>query len=112
MNNQEKSVARAGRIRRKIRAVSERPRLSVFKSNRYLSLQLIDDHQGKTVAAVHEKKVAGANRAERLNGLAQEMAQQVTKAGHKEVVFDRGANRYHGVVAALADALRAAGIQF
>lgn len=110
--NKTTSIERAGRIRRKIRAVSDRPRLSIFKSNRYISLQLIDDQASRTLAAVHEKAVTGATAKERREALVKEMATKIKAAKVKAVVFDRGGNRYHGVVAEIADGLRANGIEF
>ncbi len=110
--NQLSHHNRAGRVRRKIRAVSERPRLSIHKSNLYLSLQLIDDSTSTTIAAVHEKSVEGATKAERRAALAKSMAEKIKATKQTKVVFDRGANRYHGVVAEVAAGLRANGIEF
>jgi large subunit ribosomal protein L18 len=110
--NQNKTTMRAGRIRRKIRAVSNRPRLSIHKSNRFISLQLIDDQTSKTIVGIHEKTVTGATPSERRQALAKAMAEKIKAVKIKQVVFDRGANRYHGAVAEIAEALRANGIEF
>lgn len=110
--NKTTTAQRAGRIRRKIRAVSDRPRLSIFKSNRFISLQLIDDQTSQTIAAVHEKSVSGDTAKARREALVKTMAEKIKAAKVKQVVFDRGGNRYHGVVAEVADGLRANGIEF
>lgn len=106
------SQNRAGRVRRKIRQVSDRPRVSIQKTNRYLSLQLIDDQTGRTVVAVHERTVTGATPKERRAALCAAMAAKLKEVKMTRVVFDRGANRYHGVVAEIAEGLRANGIEF
>lgn len=106
------SQNRAGRVRRKIRQISDRPRVSIQKTNRYLSLQLIDDQAGRTVAAVHERTVEGKTPQERRVALCAAMAVKLKEAKMTKIVFDRGANRYHGVVAEIAEGLRANGIEF
>lgn len=110
--NIDTATKRAGRIRRKIRAVSDRPRLSIHKSNRFISLQLIDDQANKTIVGVHEKTVTGATPSERRQALAKVMAEKIKEKKVKQVVFDRGSNRYHGAVAEIAEGLRSNGIEF
>ena len=97
-------------------AAGGRPRLSVFRSNRHIYAQLIDDGEGRTVAAASTVEGAlrsqnGADRAAagRVGAL---IAERALAVGHKEVVFDRGGYRYHGRVKALAEAAREGGLSF
>lgn len=94
---------RHNRIRAKVKGTKERPRLCVYKSNRYLEAQLINDDTGKTLVSgkMDDAKKLGA-----------EIAKKAAAAGIKTVVFDRGGFRYTGRVAALADAARAGGLKF
>ena len=103
-------------MRKKVSGTVERPRLSVFRSNRHISVQVIDDTVGHTLASAStgESGIAadgGGNitAAAEVGRLIAERAQQ---AGVTDVVFDRGGNRYHGRVAALADAAREGGLKF
>ena len=108
---------RKERVRFKLRAVSGgRPRLSVFRSNRHIYAQVIDDRAGRTVASASTVESAlrsesGADRAAagRVGAL---IAERALAAGHKEVVFDRGGYQYHGRVKALAEAAREGGLSF
>lgn len=106
------------RIRRKIAGSGERPRLSVFKSHKHFFIQLIDDSEGKTLASVSTQESSlksqmknGGNidAAKKAGALVAERAQA---KGIKKVVFDRGGNKYHGAVKALADAARESGLEF
>lgn len=94
---------RHNRIRAKVQGTPERPRLCVYKSNRYLEVQVIDDTVGKTLAAV---KMDDAEKA------GQEIAKRAKAAGVSAVVFDRGGFRYTGNIAKLADAARKGGLTF
>lgn len=96
-------IRRHNRIRAKVIGTAERPRLCVYKSNRYLEAQLIDDTAGRTLAAV---KVADAQKA------GEEIAKKAKAAGVRTVVFDRGGFRYIGKVATLAEAARKGGLEF
>lgn len=89
--------------RKKVRARSLRARLSVFRSNKYVYAQVIDDRIGKTVAEAH-----GTNATE----VGDKVAQMAIKKGTKEVVFDRGEYKYHGKVKLIAEAARKAGLVF
>ena len=108
---------RKQRVRFKLRTVAGgRPRLSVFRSNRHIYAQLIDDEEGRTVAAASTvegvlRSEGGADRAAagRVGAL---IAERALAAGHKEVVFDRGGYQYHGRVKALAEAARESGLSF
>jgi large subunit ribosomal protein L18 len=109
---------RAFRVRKRVRGTPDRPRLSVVRSHKHISVQLIDDDAGKTLAAAssQDKKLSGKLKS----GANQDAAQAVGKAiaeraiaaGIKAVCFDRGPYRYHGRVAALANAAREGGLSF
>ncbi|MCB9883108.1 MAG: 50S ribosomal protein L18 [Planctomycetes bacterium] len=112
----ERRRRRRQRVRRNTRGNAERPRLSVFRSNKNISAQVIDDETGRTLAAAstYEKDLQGAEGdkkalAEKVGALVGERAKQ---AGIDAVVFDRGSYRFHGRVKALADAARNAGLKF
>lgn len=110
---------RAGRVRRKIKAVAgDRPRLSIHRSSKNIYAQVIDDRQGRTLAAAStlDKKLrgelkCGADTAA-ATAVGKLIAERAVKAGVKDVVFDRGAYLYHGRVKALADAAREGGLNF
>ena len=112
----EARLRRRRRVRAKVRGSAERPRISVFRSNRGISAQLIDDDAGRTVAAASTteadlRSASGGNidAAAKVGGL---VATRARAAGITTVVFDRGGFAYHGRVAALADAARAEGLEF
>jgi large subunit ribosomal protein L18 len=107
---------RHSRVRRKVHGSAERPRLAVFRSNKHIAAQLIDDDAGRTLAAASttESDLRGASggnidAAAKVGGL---VASRARAAGITTVVFDRGGFAYHGRVAALADAARAEGLEF
>jgi large subunit ribosomal protein L18 len=111
-------LRRIGRVRKHLHGTPERPRLSVCRSGKHISAQIIDDEAGKTLAAASTmqksvrdglKSTTNKAAAERVGHLLAERAKQ---AGVSAVCFDRGCLRYHGRVAALADAARKAGLQF
>lgn len=96
-----------------MRGIPARPRLSVYKSNRYLHAQIIDDTAGKTLVAGSTKDVAAKQKKmDAAKVLAAELAKRAKAAGITEVVFDRGGFRYTGRIATLAEALRKAGLTF
>ncbi|MBA2507107.1 MAG: 50S ribosomal protein L18 [Thermoleophilaceae bacterium] len=105
-------LRRRRRVRAKIRGSAARPRVSIFRSNRGLAAQLIDDDSGKTLAAVSwtEKDVRELAPLEQSKKLGELLAQRAKKAGVETAVFDRGGYRYHGRVAAFADGLREGGV--
>ena len=107
-------LRRRRRVRGKVRGSAERPRLSVFRSNRGISAQLIDDDRGVTIAAVswtepELRELAPLDQAKRVGEL---LAARAKEAGIERSVFDRGGYRYHGGVAALADGAREGGLGF
>ena len=106
------------RVRKRIRGSTERPRLTVFRSHRNLACQIIDDISGKTLVAVGTKdkevrpNVAYGGNKVAAQAIGKLLAEKAIAAGIKQVAFDRGHYKYHGRVAALADAARAAGLSF
>ena len=109
-------VRRRFRVRNMIRrSANGRPRLSVFRSNKHIYAQIIDDEAGKTLvsASTIEKGASGyGGNKQHAAQIGKLVAQRAIENGIKEVVFDRGPYQYHGRVAALADAAREAGLQF
>ena len=102
------------RVRRKVFGTAERPRLVVFRSNRGIEAQLIDDLESKTLAAsswLNLKKFKG-NKTAQAAEVGKELARRAKDAGVETVVFDRGGYLYHGRVKALADAAREGGLKF
>lgn len=102
---------RHARVRATIKGTAERPRLAVFRSNRFVSAQLIDDVAGKTLAASHGREFKGPQSVQ-ATSVGDAIAQKAKAAGIETIVFDRGGYRYGGQVKALADAARAAGLTF
>lgn len=104
---------REARVRAKVKGTSERPRLSVFRSNTNLYSQIIDDSQNKTLVAGSTKEnKSKTNKTKAAEILGKDLAEKAVKAGVKKVVFDRGSYRYHGRVKALAESLRTNGLEF
>jgi len=102
---------RKKRVRGNISGTAQTPRVSVFKSNKYLSAQAIDDVAGVTLAAVNSKTLELSCNKEGAVKVAAQFAENLKAAGIETVVFDRNGYLYHGVVAAFADALRDNGIK-
>ncbi len=114
---QESRTARHRRVRKKIHGTAARPRLAVFRSNKHLVLQVIDDDAGRTIAAVSsvepDQRSAGTgSTVEAATRLGQLIAERAKAAGVEKVVFDRGGFLYHGRIAAAAAAARDAGLEF
>ena len=113
----EGRIRRHRRVRRKVHGTAERPRLAVFRSNKHISVQVIDDDAGVTLAAAssveagQREQGSGATvvAAQRVGAL---VGQRAREAGITTVVFDRGGFAYHGRIAAIADAAREAGLEF
>ncbi len=110
----QRRFRRRRRVRAKIRGSAERPRLSVFRSNRGITAQLIDDDRGHTLAAVTwtEGDVRELPRMDQAKRTGELLAQRAKEAGVESCVFDRGGYRYHGRIKALADSAREAGLRF
>jgi large subunit ribosomal protein L18 len=102
------------RVRKHLAGTAERPRLVVFRSNRGIAAQLVDDGVGKTLAAASSLSVRNAKgtKSEQAVAVGELLAENAKKAGVKGVVFDRGGYLYHGRVKALAEAAREGGLEF
>ena len=100
------------RIRGKVQGTAERPRLSVFRSNKYIYAQVIDDTAGHTLAQASSREEGGASGVEASKAVGERLAERAKEAGVSAVVFDRGGYRYHGNVRALAEGAREGGLQF
>ena len=107
-------LKRRRRVRAKIRGSAERPRISVFRSNRGIFAQLVDDDAGRTVAAVNwtEPELKPLGRFEQAKRAGALLGERAKAAGVDSAVFDRGGYRYHGRVKALAEGAREAGLEF
>src|ERR1700678_455189 len=107
-------LKRRRRVRAKVRGTAERPRIAVFRSNRGISAQLIDDEAGRTLAAVNwiEASLRDLRGSEQGKKVGELMAERAKAAGIDTVVFDRGGYQYHGRVQALADGAREGGLTF
>jgi large subunit ribosomal protein L18 len=110
----QQRLRRRRRVRAKVRGSAERPRLSVFRSNRGISAQLIDDDAGRTVAAVNwtEGDLRGMKPMEQAKKAGELLAERASGSGVEICVFDRGGYRYHGRVKALAEGAREGGMKF
>lgn len=105
------------RIRKKIKGTAERPRLTVFRSNKQVYVQVIDDISGKTLvsASSREKSIAekeGTKKVEQAAMVGSLVAEKCKEKGIEVIVFDRGGYKYHGRVKSLADAARKSGLKF
>ena len=98
-------------IRKKVSGTSERPRLAIFRSNKGIYAQVIDDVNGNTLASASSKEAKGT-KTEQATVVGKLIAETAKKAGIETVVFDRGGFLYHGRVKALADSAREAGLKF
>ena len=114
MRTERKRAARLhrhARVRRKINGTPERPRLAVYRSNRHIYAQLIDDRAERTLAAASDAEVTADNPTERAKAVGALLATRAKDAGIDTVVFDRGGFQYHGRVAAVAAGAREGGLQ-
>jgi large subunit ribosomal protein L18 len=113
LTKRQARLRRHRRVRGKVSGTAERPRLLVFRSNRGISAQLIDDETGRTLASASWKGVDGAgSKTEQANSVGKALADAATKAGIDACVFDRAGYLYHGRVKALAEGAREGGLQF
>ena len=123
MANKQKFIGkqrqrRQRHVRGRIRGSQEKPRLSVFRSHRHLSCQVIDDFNGVTIASASTqdkklfKKIGYGGNCDAAKVIGKAIAERAIKAGVKQVCFDRGSYQYHGRLAVLADAAREAGLEF
>ncbi|MEK7144281.1 MAG: 50S ribosomal protein L18 [Patescibacteria group bacterium] len=110
-SNSELRKRRHARVRATVKGTVERPRLAVFRSNRFVSAQLIDDTAGKTVAASHGREFKGSQSVQ-AKAVGGAIAKAAKAKGISAIVFDRGGYRYAGQVKTLADAAREGGLVF
>ncbi len=111
--NNERQARRRGRVRVKISGTALRPRLSVFRSNRGMFLQLIDDTKGKTLVSAHIKEVKEKGAKTELSlALGKLLAEKAQAKKISEIVFDRSSYKYHGRVKAVAEGAREGGLKF
>jgi large subunit ribosomal protein L18 len=112
ITKEKRRLKRRRRVRAKVSGTAQRPRISVFRSNRGISAQLIDDVSARTLAAVnwYEPELRDLAKAERTTRAGALLAERAKAAGITAAVFDRGGYRYHGHVQAFADAIREAGV--
>ncbi len=114
---QQLATQRKKRVRGKVRGTAQRPRLSVFRSNKHTYLQVIDDDKGVTIAASNDamlskgKAALKGTKIEKATLIAQSLVEQLKKQKVAKLAFDRGSYRYHGRLHAVAEVIRAAGIQ-
>ena len=110
----QRRLKRRRRVRAKVAGTAERPRLAVFRSNRGVQAQVIDDVRGHTLAAVNwtEPELRELPRMEQAKRAGELIAQRAKDAGAETVIFDRGGYRYHGRVRALAEGAREGGLKF
>ncbi|MEA2282832.1 MAG: large subunit ribosomal protein [Solirubrobacteraceae bacterium] len=108
----QRRLKRRRRVRAKVTGSAERPRISVFRSNRGIFAQLIDDEAGRTLASVNwtEADLRGLKPMEQANKAGQVLAERAKAAGVERAVFDRGGYQYHGRVKALAEGAREGGL--
>ncbi|HEX6025263.1 MAG TPA: 50S ribosomal protein L18 [Solirubrobacter sp.] len=109
-----KRLRRRRRVRAKVHGTAERPRISVFRSNRGIFAQLIDDDAGRTLASVQwtEPELRSLKPMEQANAAGKLLASRAKEAGIEAAVFDRGGYQYHGRVKALAEGAREGGLSF
>jgi large subunit ribosomal protein L18 len=111
-------IRRKHRVRKPLKGSGDRPRLSVFRSNKHIYCQLIDDAGRQTIASAStrdkelQSNVKGTGNKDAAASIGKSIAQRAIAAGIQEVCFDRGPYKYHGRVAALAEAAREAGLKF
>lgn len=111
LSKTQSRTRRHARVRAKISGTSERPRLAVFKSNRFISVQLINDDAGTTIASAHGREFKGSLGAQ-AGAVGKAIAERAKKLGITTVVFDRGGYQYAAQIKSLADAAREGGLTF
>lgn len=100
------------RLRKKIQGTAEKPRLCVFRSNKSIYCQLIDDLQGQTLASASSKAITSGTKVEQAKEVGKAIAEKAKALNVDQIVFDRSGYIYHGRIKALADGAREAGLQF
>ena len=114
LSKPKQRLRRRRRVRAKVTGTADRPRLSVFRSNRGVFAQLVDDTSGRTLAAVNwtEPDLRSLRSGEQAKKVGELIAQRAKEAGIETCVFDRGGYQFHGRIKALADGAREAGLRF
>lgn len=112
MKSQDRKTRRITRIRKKLSFVSDRPRLTVYRSNVNIYAQIIDDSKAKTLVSASSKEIKEAKKIDQATAVGKLIAQKAKDAKIKTVVFDKGAYKFHGRVKALAEGAREGGLQF
>lgn len=118
LRNQRVRKTRAMRVRKKLRSCGMKPRMCVVKTNKHIQVQLIDDEAGKTLGAIstYSKEFRNTDFAKKNKTSARKLGERIAEIALgqniKEVIFDRGPFKYHGILAELADAARSAGLKF
>src|SRR3954447_17216619 len=109
---EQRRLKRRRRVRAKVRGTAERPRISIFRSNRGIAAQLVDDVSGRTIAAVQwtESELRELKKSEQSAKAGELLAQRAKAAGIESAVFDRGGYQYHGRVKAFAEGVREGGL--
>lgn len=113
----EKFDRRKTRTRVKVKGTTDRPRLTIYRSNRFVSAQIIDDVKAVTLASISEKELGklgglGKNGLDKVKELGKRLAEKSIKLKIKKIVFDKGGYAYHGKVKAIADGAREGGLEF
>ena len=112
INKQDKRIRLKSKIRAKIVGTEARPRLTVFRSNKFIYAQVINDKVGKTLAEASDVKITKGTKTERAKEVGRAIAANAMKAKIKQVVFDRNGFKYTGRVKLVADEARAGGLEF
>lgn len=111
MKKQDRRLRRKRGIRKKITGTTVKPRVSVYRSNRHIYVQAIDDELGKTLCSMSDREAGVKRTREGALAVGEKLGEKLKKAKVKEAVFDRNGYIYHGVVQGIADGIRKAGIQ-
>ena len=104
-------VRRHARVRKKVSGTEQRPRLAVYRSNRHIYAQLVDDATARTVASASDSGITDGDKSARAKQVGKALAERAKAAGVERVVFDRGGRLYHGRVKALAEGAREGGLE-
>jgi large subunit ribosomal protein L18 len=107
----EGRVRRHARVRKKVSGTAQRPRLAVYRSNRHIYAQLVDDGAARTVASASDAGISDGDKSARAKQVGKALAERAKAAGVDRVVFDRGGRLFHGRVKALADGAREGGLE-
>ena len=105
-------ITRHKRIRKKLIGTAEMPRLSVFRSNKHIYVQLINDNDGHTLASANDSNLTAKNNIQKAEGVGASIAKNAKEIGVKKIVFDKSGYKYTGRIRALAEAMRKEGLDF